>query len=338
MANATRGHGSLMSQQQTGRQGFHAQDAPPRIERVDAIAVALSCFWLLAGALFLLLPNESVPGSGPVWVMSLLAVLLPIAMIWIAATAAKSANKLRQEAREVRAELADLQAQVREKEVAGADDVLRRIDDLATRQADHEALLSAFADPNKPQAPDQRAAVADTSEVVPQPSLALGTPAEDLIEPITVAEFIRAMNFPDNEQDSDGFDALRRALEDTGVQTIVRASQDILTLLSQDGIYMDDLTPDRAKPEIWRRFAHGERGRSIAGLGGIHDRSSLALSAGRMKTDPVFRDAVHHFLRNFDRVFLQFEKHASDEEIVRLADTRTARAFMLLGRVTGMFD
>jgi hypothetical protein len=108
--------------------------------------------------------------------------------------------------------------------------------------------------------------------------------------------------------------------------------------MSQDGIYMDDLRPDRSRPEVWRRFAQGERGRTVAGLGGINDRSSLVLSAGRMKKDPVFRDAAHHFLRHFDKTFMEFERHASDEEIARLAETRTARAFMLLGRVTGTFD
>jgi hypothetical protein len=112
----------------------------------------------------------------------------------------------------------------------------------------------------------------------------------------------------------------------------------VLTLLSQDGIYMDDLTPDRARPEFWRRFAAGERGRAIAALGGIRDRSSLALAAGRMRGDVIFRDAAHHFLRNFDRAIAGFIPEATDQEIGEMAETRTARAFMLLGRVTGTFD
>ena len=116
---------------------------------------------------------------------------------------------------------------------------------------------------------------------------------------------------------------------------LVQASQDVLTLLSQNGIYMDDLRPDRARPEVWRRFAVGDRGRAVAALGGVRDRSSLAMAAGRMRQDPIFRDAVHHFLRRFDRVFASFEANATDEEVARLGDTRTARAFMLLGRVTG---
>jgi hypothetical protein len=52
----------------------------------------------------------------------------------------------------------------------------------------------------------------------------------------------------------------------------------------------------------------------------------------------VFRDAAHHFLRSFDHTFQEFEKNATDAELAELGDTRTARAFMLFGRVTGTFD
>ena len=101
---------------------------------------------------------------------------------------------------------------------------------------------------------------------------------------------------------------------------------------------MDDLIPDSSRPEIWRRFAKGERGKTVSSLGAIRDRSSLALATGRMRQDVVFRDTVHHFLRKFDQTFAIFEKNATDQEIQKLTETRTARAFMLLGRVTGSFD
>ena len=57
-----------------------------------------------------------------------------------------------------------------------------------------------------------------------------------------------------------------------------------------------------------------------------------------MREDAVFRDAGHHFLRSFDKTFAAFEPNATDEELAELSDTRTARAFMLFGRVTGTFD
>ena len=57
-----------------------------------------------------------------------------------------------------------------------------------------------------------------------------------------------------------------------------------------------------------------------------------------MRQDPVFRDTAHHFLRQFDRTLNEFEQTATDQELSDLAETRTARAFMLLGRVSGTFD
>ena len=48
--------------------------------------------------------------------------------------------------------------------------------------------------------------------------------------------------------------------------------------------------------------------------------------------------AVHHFLRKFDTMLSEFEQDATDEDISELSNTRTARAFMLMGRVTGMFS
>ena len=170
-----------------------------------------------------------------------------------------------------------------------------------------------------------------------QPALALGTQATDLALPLDTEDFIRALNFPETAEDEAGFAALRKALKDRTSAQLIQAAQDVLTLLSQDGIYMDDLLPDRARPETWRQFGQGVRGRSIAALGGIRDRSSLALTSGRMKQDPIFRDAAHHFLRLFDKTFASFEPRATDAEIARLAETRTARAFMLLGRVAGTF-
>jgi len=135
-----------------------------------------------------------------------------------------------------------------------------------------------------------------------------------------------------------GFAALRRALKDRTTKQLIQASQDVLTLISQDGIYMDDLRPDRSRPEVWRQFAHGARGKTVASLGGIRDRSSLALTSGRMREDAIFRDTAHHFLRKYDQMLVTFEADASDEDLAALAETRTSRAFMLLGRVTGAFD
>lgn len=185
---------------------------------------------------------------------------------------------------------------------------------------------------------DRKATLAAPQPELEEPGLALGTPNEPQDPQLAVVDLITALQFPENAQDREGFRALRVVLEDRRLAKLIRAAQDVLTLLSQEGIYMDDLKPEMARTDLWRRFAAGERGRSVAAIGGIRDRASLALTARRMREDTVFRDAAHHFLRTFDHTFAFVEPEATDTEIAALADTRTARAFMLFGRVTGTFD
>ncbi|GAA5074191.1 hypothetical protein N0B44_27530 [Roseibacterium beibuensis] len=329
--------------------GLYARGEPEgRITLVEIVAAILSLIWLAAVVVFGFRGDADEGGAGIAgMVLSVLAVLLPVALIWVAAMAARTARALRHEATRLQASIDAMRASYVEQQQKQAFDIrpelVRKLDELVANQ---EAAAAAGARPatftsmRSTTPAETRAAVAPLNDALdtPQPALALAMAQNTDREPISVADFIKALNFPENEHDKEGFRTLRRALEDRGTERLIRASQDVLTLLSQDGIYMDDLRPDRSRPEFWRRFAQGERGRAIAALGGIHDRSSLVLAAGRMKKDPVFRDAAHHFLRHFDRTFMEFEKNASDEEIARLADTRTARAFMLLGRVTGTFD
>ncbi|MEI6799755.1 MAG: hypothetical protein WCO04_11160 [Pseudomonadota bacterium] len=178
----------------------------------------------------------------------------------------------------------------------------------------------------------------DVTAASTQPALALGPQIDSAPAPLSAADWLRAVHFPNSPDDAEGLKSLRLALADHSAAKLIRSAQDVLTLLAHDGIFMDNLAPDRPKPELWRKFAAGERGGIVAGLGGVRDRSCLALTAARMRNDVVFRDAAHHFLRSFDKAMVAFEPRASDSDLSALSDTRTARAFMLFGRVTGTFD
>lgn len=315
----------------------------------EAIAAALSVIWVGAvGAFFVITGGVASDAGALTAVMTLLAIFLPLAMIWVTAVTARTVQELRDEAARLQAAVDGMRAAYVQQSQAAAlgirPSVERKLDEIAAAQRHTETALATFTSRRDharvvPSA-DRRAALplAPVNPADEQPALALGTPAEEFRAPIPVRDFLRALNFPETVEDKEGFRALRAALEDRDLARLIRAAQDVLTLLSQDGIYMDDLKPDRARTEIWRRFAQGQRGPAIAGLGGVRDRSSLALTAGRMRSDPVFRDAAHHFLRQFDKTLSSFEKTATDQEMAELAETRTARAFMLFGRVTGTFD
>jgi hypothetical protein len=269
-----------------------------------------------------------------------MALFLPVAMIWVAVLAMRSAKIMRDEAQMLHAAIDDLRSNV----------MTEKQGNPLTSNASVERKLNQIAQATKK--PDLPSATFTSSresgaksDIIPaktaqpeQRALGFEVQPEDNTPPLPRVDLIRALNFPDTEGDAIGFAALRKALKDRSARQLVQASQDVLTLLSQDGIYMDDLAPDRSRPELWRRFAQGERGRAIGALGGVRDRTSLALTTARMREDPIFRDACHHFLRHFDKMLVSFEVVASDTELVEMSDTRTARAFMLLGRVTGAFD
>ncbi len=327
--------------------GIYDRSRGPQVTGIEVTAVALSLVWLLGAAIFFVVlePSNGTDDSLR-FLMTMLAVFMPVGMIWVAATAARASRVMRDEATRLQTAIDALRhAYVSQSQGgASATSVGRKLDEIAAAQRKAEATLAMFSSTreigsHRPAQPGARAPAArPQGQADDQPALALGTPAEALTPELSNDDFIRALNFPETAEDRDGFSALRRALKHRPTAQLVQAAQDVLTLLSQDGIYMDDLRPDMAKPDVWRRFAEGARGRAIAGLGGVRDRSSLALSAGRMKQDPIFRDAAHHFLRVYDRAFQSFSERASDAEVAAFSNTRTSRAFMLLGRVAGTFD
>ena len=322
------------------------------LDPADKVALVVSCVWIVLCVAFLgIVGLGGSEGLGSLrFLIVVLAVLLPVALIWIGSIAVKSARIMREESDRLQASMdAMRQIYITQAQMAATTmgpNVERKIDEIVKGQKRAESALAEFATSRPitvPAPSPERPAVAPMAPAATpggdaQPDLALGTPAEIYGTPVSTADFITAMNFPETADDRAGFNALRRALADRRAAVLIQASQDVLTLLSQDGIYMDDLTPDRSKVEVWRRFAAGERGRTISGLGGVRDRSSLALSAARMRQDSIFRDASHHFLRTFDKTLASIADRLSDEELAALTETRTARAFMLLGRVAGIFD
>ncbi|HEY6917849.1 MAG TPA: hypothetical protein VI412_01215 [Tabrizicola sp.] len=319
---------------------------PPR-RGMELAGVGLSFVWVMLILVYVLVTPPGSESRTLGLIMTLLMVFLPIALIWAVVVTLRSIRELRAEAKRLQATVDAMRSsyvQAQGQPAALKPSVEKKLDEIAASTKQAETVLATFTSRRDtalsvPSADRKAALVQPRPEpAAEEPTLALGTPAEDFRPPLSVADFIRALQFPETPEDKAGFRALRLALEDRTSSKLIRAAQDVLTLLSQDGIYMDDLQPDLCHPELWRRFAAGERGRSIAALGGIRDRTSLALTAARMKSDPVFRDAAHHFLRAFDKTFAAFEPNASDAELADLADTRTARAFMLFGRVTGTFD
>lgn len=283
------------------RNGFGPLGQVGKRSRVEFSGIAGGIVWT---AVFLMWWLSRPEGQGPGALMALVLLLLPLGLIGGLVSSLRALHDLRDEAERLHASL----------------------DQLRT-QATQAGAMRPAAMRTEPARAQQE-----------QPSLALEPEEAEPLPELTVDDYIRALNFPESEDDLDGIHALQMALADRDTAKLIRSAQDVLTLLSEDGIFMEDLAPDPARADVWRRFGAGERGAGVASLGGVRDRAVLTLAGARMREDQIFRDAAHHFLRTFDRSFAGFERAATDGEIMAFADSRTARAFMLLGRVAGTFD
>lgn len=303
---------------------------PDRIATVSGLALptlaglALTAVWLTLLAVFWLVVPGPEAAGGISRLATLIGAVLPLVLIWMAVALIGAIASLRAEADELRQRLSEL------RELA------------ATRGKPPAAAALAETQRQAPSPPTQPA----TRNAPPSPARA--RPAQDIRqqamrfdapEPVEIATetMIRALNFPDGPDDEQAIAALRTALQDHDTSRVLRAAQDVITLLAGHDIYMDDLPPDPAPVIIWRRFAEGARGPAIAAIGGIHDPTALEVASALLHTDEIFRDAAHHFLRHFDLMLTRFLSRLDDTQVEILADTRAARAFMLVGRAAHGF-
>jgi hypothetical protein len=336
-------------------------------------ALALGILWVVvvvAYAIGFLGVAAETRGRGTVFLdglFLLMALVLPLILLWLAAWLAEELARQRQ----VIAALADASRPLIDalettqvaigaagglhRAASGGDSdisaglaALRKGQERLERRL--EALASGMAVPDSdtppPKPPTRR--IGDPVIVKPskrppvdhgvQPPLPLLPAGEDPPPELPAADLVRALDFPRDEQDFDGFRALQAALRHQPLAHLLQSAEDVLTLMSQEGLYMDDMASGTPDPALWRRFISGARGPDMAPIGGPEDTHAVELAQGLMRSDPIFRDTALFFQRRFLHVLADFADRADDAALRDLAQTRSAKAFGLLSRLSGAFD
>lgn len=152
------------------------------------------------------------------------------------------------------------------------------------------------------------------------------------------ADLVRALDFPRDADDAAGFRALKVALRHHALAQMLQSAEDVLNLLSQEGVFVDELPMEPVDAGAWKRFIAGKRGPEVTGLGGISDARALDAARALMRSDSIFRDTALFFQRRFDSVLSEFARDADDDQVAELAGTRSGRAFMILARLSGSLD
>ena len=87
--------------------GVYSRPNDDGISNIELIAAALSAVWLLGSAIFfLMLPSDQQPdtgGAGLRFLMTMLAIFMPVGMIWVPATAARASRVMREESKRLQA-------------------------------------------------------------------------------------------------------------------------------------------------------------------------------------------------------------------------------------------
>ena len=278
---------------------------------LTVIGVVASVLWLGLALLASWLMPSQYSGGLMTFVVRALGLLLPLGLIWFAVWTAQSLLLLREEAEALRETLDEL-----------------RGGPAAARPADASAPRGTA--PRR--APAQPLPAAQPGRAQPADPVPAATRGPEL----TPTEMYFALNFPDGPEDREAIRCLRLALADPVLARLIRAAQDVVTLLAGRGIYMDDLQVPETDPALWQRFCAGERGAAVAGLAVVEDVAALGTAAEMIGSDEVFRDVAHHFLRQFDQMLGARAQIDDPNVLAVLAETRSGRAFILLAQATGI--
>lgn len=213
-------------------------------------------------------------------------------------------------------------------------DMARPLSDLAAGQSRLEAALARLVSLPLGSG-ESRAAASAPAAPSPSPDPVAAPAATE--SPLPWDQLVRALDFPRDADDREGFRALKAAQRQPKLGQTLQAAEDVLNLLSQEGIFVDELSLAEVEPSAWRRFMSGMRGAKVGAVGGIDDPRALDVAERLMKTDSVFRDTALFFLRRFERVLADYAQDADDNALAALAGTRSGRAFMILARTSGTF-
>lgn len=190
--------------------------------------------------------------------------------------------------------------------------------------------------------PDLGAARLDTPFAEPAAAMADLPPATDkpakgdfdfMGGALDWSKFVRAANFPESEDDTETLDALYDVLTDPEAAALLQSAEDTLATLADLDLYMEDFVPEMSPVTAWR--AHLE-GKTSSGLTGIDSPIEQSRIDAKLASDSGFRKLTGRFVERYLTVLRRLFKEAGDDRLVLdLADSRTGRAYLLLGKPLG---
>lgn len=292
---------------------------------VTVLALILCVAWAGFAGFILFIPAGGRAIPKPEIIGNAFVVVGPVILIWLVAALYKLSRNTKEDIWALHAEIGALRADPASGTYAdgysetASEDVHEDPWETAAPEPIHEPM---------PEAPDAGAVADEADPADPDPA-----PQAEAALPL--ATVIRALSFANDDDDTEGFEAVDRAMDDERIAGILDASQRVLHRLAEIDIFMDNLTPDIASPEVWRLHAANAGDSEISTLGGIAETNVLEQVSRLLEEDQEFREQASLMMRGINEQMLHIIGTADDDQILQFACSRTVLAFILLGNVAG---
>ena len=153
-ANQTKAGLGSSSQARPTPLGIYDRPRAEGITGIEIIAIALSVLWLLGASVFFMTTSSGSEGQdggnrGLMFLMTMLAIFMPVGMIWVAATAAKASRVMREESQRLQAAIDAIRqayiAQQQGRDNSIEPSVARKLDEIAAAAKKTETTLATSA-------------------------------------------------------------------------------------------------------------------------------------------------------------------------------------------------
>ncbi len=324
-----------MKQDQTETHQSHARVGFGSVFRnaiVTSLAIILSALW--AGfAIIVLLDRQTVIGLNvdADTLRNAVTLIGPILLIWLAAAYFGSSRNTRDHIWALHSELNSLRESL-QPEAQREEDAFQEESLYPHAESEEHAELESPAEtesstesyePDTPLASDAESE-AQPEAAEPEYAVRISLPLDTLI---------RALSFADHEDDTEGFEAVDRAMDDEATAKLLEASQDVLHRLSALDIFVDNLTLDIAQPDVWRFHAANANKSEIATLGAVAETDVLGLVANLVEQDEQFSECAQNLVDQVNDQMMGIIGDADADQVAAFANSRTIRAFILLGNI-----
>lgn len=259
----------------------------------------------------------------------------PILVFWLAAELFNIATLNRDRYRELRKKVDKMQGELDHLSFGERDKFMNPSRDNTPATVDDTEAEEVSPPPEISEPDDEDL----TKEVEPD----LGSPAtkgetQDGISKLEewnldAATLTRAFNLPNDENDTEGYDAIEAAVKIESLSTLLQNSHQILYTLADYDLIMDDLEIDMGLISTWRKFATDSPEGMISSLGGTGTFLEIDKVTSIVAENNDFEERANSFNKQMEEFISQAIPQLTDDEIKDLAQTRTFRAFLLLGQV-----